>query len=116
MAVAVGHAIFDLTITHIRNVYCAECCYSPSLPADETVIAMYYHSRSEIAALIIKQKADVFFLKKGGKLSRGFHCPLVLDFTAVTGMQIKKKKKYKRQPYIFDLVAAEWQRVKLVGD
>lgn len=61
-----------------------------SIPTDETVIAMYYYSLSEIAALIIKQKTLLLISLSKGETEGGggfysFQCLnyFVLQFTVV---------------------------------
>lgn len=44
-----------------------------SIPTDETVIAMYYYSLSEIAALIIKQKTLLLISLSKGEMEEGVH-------------------------------------------
>lgn len=44
-----------------------------SILTDETVIAMYYYSLSEIAALIIKQKTLLLISLSKGEMEEGVH-------------------------------------------
>lgn len=44
-----------------------------SIPTDETVIAMYYYSLSEIAALIIKQKTLLLISLSKGETEEGVY-------------------------------------------
>lgn len=86
-----------------------------SVPTDETVIAMYYYSLSEIAALIIKQKTLLLISLSEGETEEGvysFQClndfvsqPLV-GFYCCRDWHVRYLKK-TGQLHIFDLVDAE---------
>lgn len=72
----VGHFKIQLTITHIQDVCMCVCVFVSrwsavidSVPTDETIMAVYYHPLSEIAALIYQTKDSItdIFIKKGNR-------------------------------------------------
>lgn len=71
------HFNINPTITDIQNVCVRDIARSiviHSIPTDETVIAMYYYSLSETAALIIKQKTITDMIIKRGDGVGGLYC------------------------------------------